>query len=264
MNKPLPKKLRMKWDELIATEGAAMGLADCRVFLENKLVNDVFYEGVYKGEPCVVKCSSRAPDSLRNEYEMLQKLRQYDEKVSPKPFCLYEGDMSFLVTEKLGNGAVTDAAGDILRIARALDASGIVHRDVSVGNLMTDGDGHLRLIDFQFAVDRNDYRESEFMRRNPAYLYVTFGNTYELRIGEWNDLLGFGLIRCLDHYASGAAHVRKELEDMVQRMLFSTDVSAAVRFRLRLHEKSLAFRRLFSGKSSLEWRYRKLKALLSR
>ena len=55
----LPRRLRAKWDELIATEGAAMGLSECRVFLENKLVNDIFYEGLFKGRPCVVKCSSR-------------------------------------------------------------------------------------------------------------------------------------------------------------------------------------------------------------
>ena len=57
MNKGLPKSLRARWDDLIATEGRALGLDGCRPFIENKLVNDIFYDGTFKGLPCVVKCS---------------------------------------------------------------------------------------------------------------------------------------------------------------------------------------------------------------
>ena len=52
---PLSWQKRAAWDALVREEGAKIGLSDCNAFLENKLVNDIFYEGVFKGRPCVVK-----------------------------------------------------------------------------------------------------------------------------------------------------------------------------------------------------------------
>ena len=72
---PLSWRKRAAWDALVREEGAKMGLSDCRAFLENKLVNDIFYEGVFKGRPCVVKCSSRAPESIENEYKLASEKR---------------------------------------------------------------------------------------------------------------------------------------------------------------------------------------------
>ena len=258
-----------KWDGIIATEGAAMGLSECSVFLENKMVNDIFYEGLYKGVPCVVKCSSKAPDSILNEYEVLNRLYCINSDVFPKPmahYCSQDGRLAFVVTEKLNQakGITSDsAAQDILAIALALKESGIVHRDIFVDNLMLGSDVHLKLIDFQFAIDRNDYRESVFMLRNPTYHYVTFGGEGKLGLGRWNDLSGFGLIRCLDLFAPNAKDIRECLVGMERELLFEEKISVSVRRRLWWHEKSLAFRLLFNKKESLRWRYQKLKRLLS-
>ena len=258
-----------KWDGIIATEGAAMGLSECKVFLEDKMINDIFYEGLFKGVPCVVKCSSKAPDSILNEYEVLNRLYSINSDVFPKPmayFCSQDGRFAFVVTEKLNQakGITSDsAAQDILAIALALKESGIVHRDIFVDNLMLGSDGHLRLIDFQFAIDRNDYRESVFMLRNPTYHYVTFGGEGKLGLGRWNDLSGFGLICCLDFFAPNAKDIRERLVGMECEMFFEEDISFSVRRRLWWHEKSLEFRLLFNKKESLRWRYQKLKRLLS-
>ena len=261
-NKVLPRKLRAKWDALIASEGAAMGLSDCRAFLENKLVNDIFYEGLYKGKPCIVKCSTRAPDSIRNEYEMLKRLWAIDKDVFPEPYDIHDGDMAFVVMEKIVPGKSIAPANDILRIAKALERAGIVHRDVSLDNLLPDADGFLKLIDFQFAVDRNDYRETGFMRRRPTYLYVTFG-TSRMGLGVWNDLAGAGLISCLQVLDADEKDVLQELLKMEERMTFVARVPKTVGRRLWCHEKSIAFRRFFNGKDSLSRRHAKVKALLS-
>ena len=269
MSKPLSKKLRAKWDALIASEGAAMGLSDCRVFLENKLVNDIFYEGLYKGKPCIVKCSSRAPDSIRNEYEMTKRLYSVNPNVFPEPFahyCSSDGSVAFVVIEKLGcidDVPPESAAQDILDMAIALKETGIVHRDVFADNLMLGADGHLKLIDLQFAVDRNDYRETKFMLKRPTYLHVTFGMT-AVGLGKWNDLMGAGLLRCLQTFSPDAVYVRSELQKMTAEMTFSHPVSQTVRRRLWWHEKSLAFRRIFNGKKSLAWRHKRVKELLSK
>ena len=74
MSRGLSRRKRAAWDALIESEGPALGLSDCRSFLENKLVNDIFYEGTFKGGPCIVKCSSRAPESIENEYKMSRRL----------------------------------------------------------------------------------------------------------------------------------------------------------------------------------------------
>ena len=101
MAKSLKKRLRDKWNALIETEGTALGLSDCHIFLENKLVNDIFYEGLFKGKPCLVKCSSRAPASIVNEYELGSRLHAADPLHFPEVFACHPGPFAFVVREKV-------------------------------------------------------------------------------------------------------------------------------------------------------------------
>jgi hypothetical protein len=261
---PLPVRLRRKWDCIMASEGARLGLSECRAFLENKTVNDIFYEGLFKGLPCIVKCSSRAPDSIANEYEMLRRVHAAEPSVFPEPFALWtapDGRMAFVAMEKVGGGTPSDPAADILRIAETLHETGIIHRDVSKANLLCGQDGHLKLIDFQFAVDRRAYHESRFMRRNPKYLYVHFGNCEELGLGRWNDVLR--LMKCLHTLAPQAEDAQACLRTLATRMTFSAPVPPTVRFRLNAYRASLAIQRLFVRKPATAWRNYKLERLLS-
>jgi len=227
MDRSLPGKLRAKWDALIATEGAAIGISDCRVFLENKLVNDIFYEGFYRGRPCVVKCSSRAPDSIRNEYEMSRRLFA-EAPVCAEAlayYCTGDGRMAFVVTEKLSGLSLADLmmkglagcdvdrfAEDILFLVQKLRAARIVHRDLGPANLIVCADGHLRVIDFQFAVRVDDYRETSWAQRHPAYLYVVFGHNRTLPLGHWNDISSF--IWLLNRFPQTAA-VRAAVDSLL-------------------------------------------------
>ena len=262
--KSLPYKLRKKWDEIISTEGVALGLSGCRSFLENKLVNDIFYEGMFNGRPCIVKCSSKAPDSIANEYEMLKRVHAETPEVFPEPFVLWtspDGRMAFTAMEKIGGGEPVDPASDILLIAEALRNTGVVHRDISVCNLLCGADGHLKLLDFQFAIDRTNYHESAFMRRNPKYLYVHFGNCESLGLGRWNDVLGLGLAECLKYFAPGDIAAREKLLQMVDEMTFAAPVGRCAKFRIGLYYLSLRIQSLFSHKSSLKWRLYKVRRL---
>ena len=140
MSSGLPPEERAKWDALIKQEGGAMGLSGCRAFLENKLVNDIFYEGKFNGVPCVVKCSSRAPESIANEYEMSKRLLAADPGVCAEALALWrseDGRRAFVVTRRLAGPSLTEMiargaeAGetirvmeDMLRIAAALQKAG--------------------------------------------------------------------------------------------------------------------------------------------
>ena len=266
MKNGLSAKLRRKWDSLVVSDVAGVGLSECRAFLENKTVNDIFYEGLFNGRPCVVKCSSRASDSIRNEYEMLGRVHALAPELFPEPYALWtspDGRIAFVAMERIGDGVPSSPADDILRIAETLRKAGIVHRDVCIENLLCGADGHLKLIDFQFAIDRNDYRESRFMRRNPKYLYVHFGNCEELGLGRWNDILGRGLMACLRHFAPGDAAADAKLRDMANGTTFSAPVPALALLLVRLYRVSMHIQSLFCSRQSVRWRLYKVDNLIA-
>ena len=201
--KNLDARLRAEWNALVESEGKSLGLSDCSPFLENKMVNDIFYEGKFKGRDCIVKCSSKAPDSILNEYALSKRVYATNPSVTPEPLACYatdDGRMAFIVTAKakglsltelLRSGISDDAAAsyasDILHLANALSATGVVHRDLFTDNLLLDADGHIKAIDFQFAIDQNNYCECRWMQRNWKYRYVVFGVNHDLGLGVWND-----------------------------------------------------------------------------
>lgn len=201
--KGLPSRLRRKWDNLIATEGAKMGLSDCVPFLENKLLNDIFYRGTFNGKPCVVKCSSRSPDSIRNERDMLLRLHGVDLLAAVEPlgyWCSSDRHFAFIITEELPGpelstvlkSDLTDEdrkriANNLLKIVDALVSAGIVWRDFIPGNLLRDLSGHYRLIDAQLAVNREAPKECKFMQTNREYRLLLFAYNEALHGKGWCD-----------------------------------------------------------------------------
>ena len=55
------------WRAVVDGAGADMGLTDCRVLLEGKYINDVFFEGRFQGRSVIVKCSSKCAWSIGND-----------------------------------------------------------------------------------------------------------------------------------------------------------------------------------------------------
>ena len=262
---PLPWREREAWDALIAREGARLGLTECRAFLENKLVNDIFYEGSCNGKPYIVKCSSRAPDSIANEFAMLKRVYADNPNVFSEPYAFWsspDGRVAFVVMECVSGGVADAPAADIVAMAETLRRTGIVHRDISSENIACGLDGHLKLIDFQFAIDRNDYRESRFMLDNPKYHFVNFGNCESLGLGVWNDVLGLGLLECLRHFAPDDAEARGRLSSIAGEMTFSAPVSARIRLRMLLYMASLRIQNVFVKRHTTKWRLRKMSMLM--
>lgn len=270
----LNARIRRKWDNLMAAEGAAMGLADCVPFLENKMLNDVFYRGTFKGAPCVVKCSSRAPDTIANEANVLRRLNKIEPSFFPKVFAFSDFDgCAVLVMEEINGRSLEERlsgrfpseradshAHDLVRIFRALQSAGVVHRDIVFSNLLEGADGRLRLIDFQLAVDRNAYREMAWARRDPVYLYVIFGMPRTLPLGEWNDAeSAISILKAFPQTPVVVARTR-ELEGLASAARFAARVPWKARLRLGAYRLSLILQLAFSRKESekrhrLEWRY---------
>ena len=203
MKNRLSEHMRAAWWDVVASEGAKLGLADCRVMLENKLVNDIFFEGTFNGTPCIVKCSSRAPESIENEFEMSRRLAETDPGVCAEALAWWrsaDGRMAFVVTRKLPGPSLTDmfvrgvdeeealdVMDDMLRIGEALQKSGIVWRDIMADNLMMGEDGHLKLIDAQFAFLRSDYREDPYLMKHWRYRTLLFAHHPMMAGHGWND-----------------------------------------------------------------------------
>lgn len=284
MKSGLSEHVRAAWWDAINTVGAEMGLADCRVMLENKLVNDIFFEGTFNGTPCVVKCSSRAPESIANEYAMSRRLAEVDPGVCADALEVWrseDGRRAFVVLRKLPGPSLTDmfvrgvdeqealdVMDDMLRIAEALQKSGIVWRDIMADNLMKGEDGHLRLIDAQFAFRRDDYREDPYLLRNWRYRMLLFAHHPMMAGHGWNDAamllfmtLKFGTARLVEER-------RERLRAMVAASAFPVECSRGDMVRMRL---MLVWLRICSlmphGRSkgeALRTRIARAKAFLSR
>ena len=204
MKSSLDPRERARWDAVIAEEGGALGLAGCKPFLENKLVNDIFYEGTFKGRPCIVKCSSRAPESIANEYAMSRRLSAVDPSACAEALASWaspDGRMAFVVTQRLPGPSLTEMVArgveadeaigvmeDVVRIAGALLSSGIVWRDIIPDNFMMDDGGHLRLIDAQFAIDRSAFREDPYLAEHRKYRLLLFAHHPDMAGRGWNDV----------------------------------------------------------------------------
>ena len=282
-SRSLPAAERERWDALVRTEGLALGLADCRVMLENKLVNDIFYEGEFKGTPCIVKCSSRAPESIANEYAMSRRLAETDPGVCAEALALWrseDGGRAFVVLRKLPGPSLTDmfvrgvdeqealdAMDDMLRIAEALKRSGIVWRDIMADNLMKGEDGHLRLIDAQFAFLRDDYREDPYLLSHWRYRMLLFAHHPMMAGRGWNDAAML-LFMTLKFGASRLVEERRErLRAMVAASAFPVEPGRGDVVRMRFMLAWLLICRLLPhGRSkgeALRTRIARAKAFIS-
>lgn len=247
------------------------------VFLRDKYINDEFAEGNFRGCPCIVKTTSKAVWSIGNEYRLSARMYAVAPTCVPCPFMWHLADdwkSAFLVTAKVEGaslteliaGGVSDAqadsfAADILRLADALKATGIVHRDLFSDNLLLGADGHLKAIDWQLAVDRGNYREDPWVARHWKFRYVVFGVNRELGLGVWNDYLALAaVLRRLPQTAAVKAAVERLVAEAGE-MTFARPPDRLTRFKLRLYGLSLRIQMLLRGRghrkyAQLERRWR--------
>ena len=246
---------RAGWRQVVDDAGAEVGLADCRVLLENKYINDVFFEGRFHDRPAIVKCSSTCAWSIGNEFRLASRLHAEVPSVVAEPLAAWasdDGRRAFVVTEKVSGPSLTDLlaqgvtdaqadgfAADIRTLAEALKKTGILHRDLFSDNLLLDADGHLKAIDWQLAVDRNDYREDPWVERHWKFHYVVFGVNRELGMGVWNDFHALGKVLALLPQTAAVKDVAAWLAAEEPEMTFAAPPDRWTRVRLWLYAISL-------------------------
>lgn len=256
----------------------APAVADKTVFLRNKYINDVFWEGTFRGVPCIEKSSDKAVWSIGNEFKTASRMYAAAPEVVAEPLLwTFAGDgrrasvatarvggppLSRLLAEGPLDGARADAfAADVLRLADALRATGVVHRDLFADNLLLGADGHLKAIDWQLAVDRNDYREDPWVERHWKFRYVVFGVNRELGLGVWNDFAALEKVLAEFPQTAAVAAARARLAREAPEMAFSAPPDAWTKMRLRLYAASLRVQMLLKGRghrkyAQLERRWR--------
>ena len=260
----IPEKA--EWRMVVDGVGADMGLSGCRVLMENKYINDVFFEGQFKGRDAVIKCSSKCAWSIGNEFRLASRLFAAAPSVVAEPLAVWtsdDGRRAFVVTEKvLGSSltellerGVTDAqadgfAEDILALAGALERTGILHRDIYTDNFLLGADGHLKVIDFQMSIDRNDYREDPWVASHPKFLYVVFGVNHNTPCGCWDDRAALDAVLALLPATDAVKQARRKLASMPE-IAFTARPPLGARLTLGAYAISLMIQ------SHVPWRSRK-------
>ena len=171
----------------------------------------LFFSGELDGQRVFVKYVTFARSLAAAEWRYPRELvRNGDGDLVAKPLLWHvtSDGGAFSVTEWL-DGESLDAliarndprlvekadvlAGDFLRMAAALERAKIVHRDIRPANLIVGADGHVKLIDFQFAAPPGDSREDPWFKANP-FIIGYLGAEYAFAPGQWNDRHSLGKV----------------------------------------------------------------------
>jgi hypothetical protein len=145
----------------------------------------------------------------------------------------------------------------MLRIARALNEADIVWRDVFPDNFMMGEDGHIRLIDAQFAVARKDFKEAPYLVKHWKYRISVFAYNESLNGHGWNDV--HMMLYYLRHLPAlpQIESIRKELAELMPSMLLVVETSVADVLRACIFLCELYVRLLFSRRTSKRSQLRK-------
>ena len=212
----------------------------------NKSLPTLLFEGEYRGVPCYVKYALAGEATVRREWKLLEKVRALipDNCVKPMFWHADGSGGAIIVTERIDGESLSSLLSsgrciaepkqeamcrDMLRIADALDASGVVHRDIRPGNMIVGDDGRVSLIDFQMAADRNSPVECSYVATRHYELLRHLGGKSNHPDGVWNDRRSMlACVRLLP-----ASKARAEAESVLEAGVGEKDFTACLPRRMR-------------------------------
>jgi hypothetical protein len=105
-------------------------------------------------------------------------------------------------------------------------------------------------IDFQFAIDRTNYRECEWMQKNRKYQYVVFGVNHDLGLGVWNDAAA--LLRITEKLPQGpkTKEVMEKLRKSFTNGLFRAPPGVVTKIKLWFYALSLVMQKFLHRKDA--------------
>ena len=215
--RPRPADVSVRWNECLvnwrrlAEEISALsGVTDVRpvrleaIRAETPLRTSFYCGCLPDGRKCFIKYSPYAKSLNAAEWRYPRQLAERGDgrvfETSVFWHTTSDGG-SFVITEWIdGEGLdaliarkdpiLADRAGtiaaDLVRIAEALEREKVVHRDIRPANLIVGPDGHVKLIDFQFAAPFGDGQEDPWFNDRPEVI-DGLGAEYALHPGRWND-----------------------------------------------------------------------------
>ena len=196
----------------------------------NPALPTLLFEGAFRGVPCYVKYALSGESVVRREWNLAEKARRFAPDNCVRPLWWHADGRggAVIVTEKvegvplselldsqtaLGAETTSRIARDMLKIADALSASGVVHRDIRPDNLVVGSDGRVAVIDFQMAADRSSPVECGYVAARHYELLRLLGGRDAHPDGMWNDRLA--MLACVRMLSPSKA--REEVEEALSR-----------------------------------------------
>ncbi len=173
----------------------------------------LFFSAELAGRPVFVKYSPVAPQAISAEWTFSRRMRSHRPDLCVEPLFWHTtaAGGAFVAMERLEGQTLAARltskheitteeakilAEDMKGIVHALEAAGIVHRDIRPANLMISPDGHVKIFDFQFAVERDDPGEYVYFAERHKELLYPLGEDYARGPGKWNDR--HSMVKCLE------------------------------------------------------------------
>jgi serine/threonine protein kinase len=165
----------------------------------------------------------------------------------PDVYAFSPGPMAFVVVEKIAGGRSLETepadgfGDDLVAIVDALHGANVVHRDILPSNFLVAPDGHLRLIDFQFAVDMAVKKVDPWLLRRPAYHFLVFAAAMGPKGAWWDDAAFVDFL---------FPFLRGRIASRIGRLRFEIPFSPLVRIRLGLLAGCMKIQRMFARPGS--------------
>lgn len=160
----------------------------------------LYYKGSLGGEPVFIKWSANS-QAIQNEFKYANRLYNQNQSHFVRPlfyketnqggFIVFNYMTGDVLESKIKNNSLTstDKKNIVMsasKILKQLKVANCSHRDVRPANILISPKGDILLIDFQFSVSINGYKEKKYIRKNPNLIYE-LGADYAKNRLKWND-----------------------------------------------------------------------------
>ena len=193
-----------------------------------------YYKAMKGDNALFVKSGSR---DYEREFIMAKMAYDKNPKYFVKPTNLSTGKVNYFVTEwvegvgldeylkknKLTKKQIEEFTEDMYEIHKTLWLLKIVHRDLIPRNFIVTNNGHLKLIDFYWAVKFDDYNEYDYVKKD-IFIINNLGEDFAKNKFVWDDSFSFIKLMRLIGADDNNQYLLKVMRNVDKRVV-SLDVS---------------------------------------